>query len=99
MRKISVSAVFGAAPLLLAAAAGLALTASSARATTIDFSFDTGGGIDVVGQIDETGGVATSGWGTITSPFWIGEQPFVLLPSGNPYGSRLLGSSSATGRI
>jgi PEP-CTERM motif len=73
--------------LLAVAAAGLALTSSAARATTIHFTFDTGAGITLDGTIDETGGVAISGWGTITSPFWTTKLPFVLLPSGNPSGS------------
>jgi hypothetical protein len=72
---------------LAVAAVGLALTSSAARATTIHFTFDTGAGITLDGTIDETGGVAISGSGTITSPFWTTMQPFVLLPSGNPSGS------------
>ena len=72
--------------ILAVAAAGLVLTSSAARAATIHFNFDTGAGITLDGTIDETDGVALSGSGTITSPFWT-TQPFVLLPSGNPFGS------------
>ena len=73
--------------ILAVAAAGLVLTSSAARATTIHFIFDTGAGITLDGTIHETDGVAISGSGTITSPFWTTTQPFVLLPSGNPFGS------------
>ena len=73
--------------ILAVAAAGLVLTSSAARATTIHFIFDTGAGITLDGTIHKTDGVAISGSGTITSPFWTTTQPFVLLPSGNPFGS------------
>lgn len=72
--------------LLAAAAGGLALTSGIAHATTIHFTFNTGAGITLDGTINENGGVATSGSGTITTPFWSTKQPFVLLPSGNPVG-------------
>jgi hypothetical protein len=60
---------------LAAAAVGLALTSSAARATTIHFIFDTGAGITLDGTIDETGGVANSGSGTITGPFGPRSSP------------------------
>jgi len=72
--------------ILLAAAAGLALTSVAAHATAIHFTFDTGAGIRLDGTINENGGAAISGSGTITSPFWTTKQPFVLLSSGHPVG-------------
>lgn len=68
---------------LFAGIAALTLAIGSADAAVVDFTYDTGAGIVLNGSVTEAAGVATSGSGTITSPFWTGAMPFILLAAGN----------------
>ncbi len=76
--------------MILAGIATVALSGGAAQASLWDFTFTGNDGTVASGVLDEFGGQAISGSGTIVSPYLTGTQSIYLLTTGHitggPYG-------------